>query len=115
MSFVVLTFRFEPEDDGWFGKCVELGTATWSESLAQLEGELRGLVGLHLVTLEENGQQRQVLGEWRVKLYADMPAETSTSLPVSPWKNGREIQLFQPQIFLLPVALDTMPTPASIA
>ena len=28
MSFVVLTFRFEQEEDGWFGKCVELGTAT---------------------------------------------------------------------------------------
>ena len=113
--YIVLTFQFEHEDDVWVGKCVELGTATWAESLTQLEGELRDLVGLHLVTLEENGQMGQVLDEWGVKIYADMPSETSTSLPVSPWNNGRELQLFQPQMFLLPVALDTIPTPARIA
>ena len=110
-----MTFWFEPEDDVWVGKCVELGTATWAESLVQLEEELRDLVGLHLVTLEKNGQLGQVFDEWGVKLYADMPAETFTSLPVSPWNSGRELRLFQPQMFLLPIALDTMPTPARIA
>ena len=86
--YVVLTFRFEPEDDGWFGKCVELGTATWAESLAQLEEELRDLVGLHLVTLKETGRLGQVFDKWRVKLHADMPTETSKSLPVSHGTTG---------------------------
>ena len=113
-GYIVLTFQFEPDDDVWVGKCVELGTATWAESLVQLEGELRDLVGLHLVTLEDNGQMGQVLDEWGVKICADMPSETSASLPVSSWDYGRELQLFQPQMFLLSVALDTMPTPARI-
>ena len=113
-GYVVLTFRFEPEDDVWFGKCVELGTATWAESLARLEEELRDLVDLHLVTLEKNGQLGQVFDEWGVKLYADMPAETFTSLPVSPWNSGRELRLFQPQMFLLPIVLDTTPVAASL-
>ena len=114
MSFVVLTFRFEQEEDGWFGKCVELGTATWAESLAQLEEELRDLVGLHLVTLEETGRLGEVFDEWKVKLHADMPAETSKSLPVSPWNNGRELRLFQPQMFLLPGVSGTTPVVASL-
>ena len=113
-GYVVLTFQFGPEDEGWFGKCVELGTATWAESLAQLEEELRDLVDLHLVTLEKNGQLRQVFDEWGVKLHADMPTETSTSLPVSPWNSGRELRLFQPQMFLLPIVLDTTPVAASL-
>ena len=113
-EYVVLTFRFEPEDGGWFGKCVELGTATWAESLAQLEEELRDLVGLHLVTLEETGQLGQLFDKWRVKLHADIPTETSKSLPVSPWNNGRELRLFQPQIFLLSAVSDITPVVASL-
>ena len=107
MSYVVLTFQFEPEDGCWFGKCVELGTATSAESLEQLEEELRDLVGLHLITLEETGRLAQVLEDWGVRLYSDEPAETSMSLPVSPWDNGRELRLFQPQMFSLPVVSDT--------
>ena len=114
-GYVVLTFQFEPEDDAWVGKCVELGTATWAESLTQLEEELRDLVGLHLVTLEEAGRLGQVLDEYGVKVHEDTPMETSPKLPVSPWNNGEELRLFQPQMFLLPVALDTMPNRTRIA
>ncbi len=114
MSFAVLIFSFEPEDEGWFGKCVELGTATSAESLVQLEEELRDLVGLHLVTLEETGRLGQVIDERGVEVHAEMPTETSASLPVRPWNNGRELQLFQPQIFLLPAVSDTTPLVASL-
>ena len=114
MSFVVLTFQFEPEDDGWFGKCVELGTATSAKSLTQLEEELRDLVSLHLVTLHETGRLAQVLEGWGVKLYADMPTETSTSLPVSPWDNDRELCLFQPQMFSLLAVSNSSPVVASL-
>ena len=114
MSFVVLTFQFEPEDDGWFGKCVELGTATSAKSMAQLEEELRDLVGLHLITLQETGRLAQVLEGWGVKLYADMPTETSTNLPVSPWGNGRALCLFQPQMFSLPAMPNSSPVVVSL-
>ena len=82
-GYVVLTFQFEPEDEGWFGKCVELSTATWAESLVQLEEELRDLVGLHLSTLEETGRLGQVLDEYGVKVQEDTPTETSTGLTVT--------------------------------
>ena len=111
-GYIVLTFQFEPEGDAWVGKCVELGTATWAESLAQLEEELRDLVGLHLVTLDENGQLGQAFDEEGIMPHADMPTKTSISLPVSPWNNGRELQLFQPQMFLLPVVLGMTPVVA---
>ena len=113
-GYIVLTFQFEHEDDVWVGKCVELGTATWAESLTQLEEELRDLVGLHLVTLEKNGQLGQVFEEWGIKPHADMPTKTSISLPLSPWNSGRELRLFQPQMFLLPIVLDTTPVAASL-
>ena len=110
----MLTFQFEPDDDVWIGKCMELGTATSAESLAQLEGGLRDLVGLHLVTLEETGRLGQVIDERGVEVHTEMPTETSASLPVSPWNNGRDIHLFQPQIFLLPIVLDATPVAASL-
>ena len=112
--FVVLTFCFEPEDSGWFGKCIELGTATWAESLVALEGELRDLVDLHLVTLEETGRLGQVFEEWGVKLHVNMPTATSINLPVDPWSNERELRFFQPQIFLLPTLTGTTPVEASL-
>ena len=72
-GYVVLTFRLEPEAEEWFGKCVELGTATCAGSLAQLEDELRDLVGLHLETLQETGRLGQVLDEYGVKMHEEMP------------------------------------------
>ena len=76
-GYVVLTFQFEQEDDAWVGKCVELGTATWAESLTQLEEELRDLVGLHLTTLQETGRLGQVLNEYGVKMHEEMPSGLS--------------------------------------
>ena len=80
-GYVVLTFQFEREDDAWVGKCVELGTATWAESLTQLEEELRDLVGLHLTTLEEAGQLGQVLEEYGVKVHENMPRKRCQVFP----------------------------------
>ena len=113
-GYVVLTFRFEPEDEEWFGMCVELGTATCAGSLEQLEEELRDLVGLHLATLQETGRLGQVLEEYGVRVHEDTPTQTSPILPVSPWNDGDELRLFQPQMFPLPAGSSTTPAVASM-
>ncbi len=111
-GYVVLTFRFEPEEE-WFGKCVESGTATCTRSLVQLERELRDLVGPHLITLQETGRMEEVLGEYGVRVHEDAPTETSLSLPVSLCNGRDELRVFQPQMFPLPVVPDISPVAAS--
>ena len=45
---IPLTLRFVQEEGLWCGHCIELGTATFSESLDQVRQELRAAVKMQL-------------------------------------------------------------------
>lgn len=82
-GFVVLTFEMRREGERWIGRCKELGTATFADTVEQLHRELGELVRLHLSTLEEVGERDRFFKEHRIKFYSDdVPRSVSRRIPV---------------------------------
>ena len=50
-GYVHLTLRFHLEGTEWVGVCVELGTSTFAQTLAECRNELEELVTDHLEVL----------------------------------------------------------------
>lgn len=83
-GFVILTLVFRQEGRRWLGECVELGTATYSNTLKRTHAELVEMVELHLNTLEQTGERQRFFDENGIKFYADhqQPKKVTQDLPV---------------------------------
>lgn len=65
---VALTVQFFREDDQWTAHCLELGTATCADTLAEAQVAITDMIGLHLQTLDDLGIQGKFLKEHGVTL-----------------------------------------------
>ena len=82
---VVLKVGFKQEGDQWVAECLELGTATFGDTLGEVQAEIKELIELHLNTLEQTGRRDAFFKEHKIKLYltdADVPQNVSTQAPV---------------------------------
>lgn len=77
-GFVVLTLEFHKEDDVWLGRCKELGTSTFADTLEEVTEELRELIALHLNGLEQAGEIGRFFSEHGIKYYT-LPLRTVQS------------------------------------
>jgi predicted RNase H-like HicB family nuclease len=64
---LVLTREFQQEDDRWLAECVELGSATYSSTLAEAREEIAEAVVLQLSEVEELGFLEDFLRDRRVQ------------------------------------------------
>ncbi len=82
-SYVHLTLRFRAEGAEWVGVCVELGTSTFAQTLAECRNELEELVTEHLEVLEDIGEREQFFAKWGIETHADPvpPAEFTIRCP----------------------------------
>ena len=101
-GYVHLTLRFHVEGTDWVGLCVELGTSTFAQTLAECRNDLEELVTDHLEVLEEIGERERFFARWGIETHSDPvpPAEFTIRCP----DDLRESRpLFQP--FVCPVSL----------
>jgi predicted RNase H-like HicB family nuclease len=70
---LVLTREFQQEDDCWLAECLELGSATYSSTLAEAREELTEAVVLQLSEVEELGFLEDFLRDRRVQSLAISP------------------------------------------
>lgn len=70
---LVLTREFQQEDDRWLAECVELGSATYSSTLAEAREELAEAVVLQLSEVEELGFLGDFLRDCRVQTLGISP------------------------------------------
>jgi hypothetical protein len=91
--YVVLTLEFTKSRNVWIGKCVELGTATSSNSLDHAQEKLTQLVAVQLNALERAGQRDRVFKERGVALHQH---RLPTVLP-SAERAGQRVQWFGAQ------------------
>ena len=101
-GYVHLTLRFHVEGTEWVGVCVELGTSTFAQTLAECRNELEELVTDHLEVLGDIGEREQFFAEWGIETHPDPvpPSEFTIRCP----DDLRESRpLFQP--FVCPVYL----------
>lgn len=99
-AFVILTLEFWPEDGQWLGRCRELTTSTFGETLEQVQAELVELVELHVNGLQDIGELERVFKERGLRVYSDHAPETvERRLPVA----HRRGMLIQANALPLPV------------
>lgn len=82
---VVLRLRFWKEGHHWLGECLELGTATFADTLDQAQTELLEMIDLHLNTLEGMGARAEFFNKFKIRLYKtddQMPATVNSRIPV---------------------------------
>jgi hypothetical protein len=70
---VLLTLEFKKKRRIWVGKCLELGTATFGDSLEAAKQELIDLTVIHLNGLEEAGLRERIFDARGVKVYKAIP------------------------------------------
>lgn len=69
-----LTVEFKDQASQWLAECLELGTATYAETLEEVRREIRESVTLQLNSVEELGFMDEYLRRHNVAL---IPLETS--------------------------------------
>lgn len=84
-GYVVLTFRFNKEDNRWLGHCEELGTATFGRSIPEVDKKLKEAVLIHLNTLEDVGECERFFKEHNIVFHETRPKKVEISVP--PRKN----------------------------
>lgn len=77
-GFVVLTLDFRKEDDVWLGRCKELGTSTFADTLEEVNKELQDLIVLHLNGLGQAGEINRFFSEHGIE-YHTMPVRSVQS------------------------------------
>ena len=74
----VLTVEFGQEEGQWVGQCLELGTATHADTLAEVEADMLEFIDLQLNEMARLCDVREYLADNEVKLApVSMPQEMS--------------------------------------
>lgn len=75
-GYILLTIQFHQEKDKrWTAKCIELGTASFGNSLKDAEVRIKEAIDLHIVTLEEEGELEKFFVKHKIKFYHEKPKE----------------------------------------
>ncbi len=76
-DYIILIIIFNKEKDGrWTAECEQLGTATYADTLEQVEKEIVEMVELHLNALESVGERKRFFKENKIKMFTGKPDKT---------------------------------------
>lgn len=75
-GYILLTIQFHQEKDKrWTAKCLELGTASFGNSLKDAQEKIMEAIDLHIETLEEEGELGKFFIKHKIKFYHERPKE----------------------------------------
>jgi predicted RNase H-like HicB family nuclease len=83
-GYIILTVVFKFEDEVWTAECMELGTATFGETLQEAEQDMQEAILLHLNTLEAVGEREAFFREHDIKIHPVQPKHMHIDLPFEP-------------------------------
>ena len=89
---ILLTIDFKEYSGQWLAECLELGTATYAETLDEARREIRDSVTLQLGSVEELGFMNEYLRERNLPL---IPLETTSesSGGVTTWTSPKPMSV----------------------
>ena len=87
VGYILVNLAFHEEENRWQGECLELGTATFGNSLEEAKERLQEAILVHLNTLEDVGERDRFFREHNIKVYAHKPSPRSFNVPTSPNRN----------------------------
>ena len=82
--YILLTVRLAKDDDHWEAECIELGTATFADTLDAALEEVVALIELKMNTLEDLGAARAFLHKHGITLHRTAPKDTARQVGVRP-------------------------------
>lgn len=71
--YIVLTFKYRKQKNGWLGYREELGTAVDGKTLQETEDLLKEFVELHLHSLEDIGERERFFKQHKIALHRIKP------------------------------------------
>ncbi len=74
-GYILLTVRFEREDNRWTAECLELGTASFGDTHEEAEETITEAIQLHLDGLEEHGERERFFRENNIAVYPVPPTK----------------------------------------
>lgn len=74
MEYIALTFVVSQEGKYYVSECLELGTSSFGETEREAVDNLKDATTVFLYTLKDLGDDRKILREKGVKIYAYKPA-----------------------------------------
>lgn len=80
--YIRVTLKLWREADQWLGRCPELGTATYGDSLDETLEDLREAILAHLSTLEDVGECTRFLRENGIRIYNKKPCRYRPTIDV---------------------------------
>ncbi len=113
LGYVLLTLQYDRDGRKWVGRCVELSTSTFANTLKQTRVELEDAVIAHLNCLEEEGERERFFKEHGITLHRTIPKkEVTVRVPPRDWGAAPEVAFpyggfFQPRLYpISPRALE---------
>jgi hypothetical protein len=92
IGYIRVTFMFREHKDRWTGKCLELGTATFGDSLEDVKEKLEEAVLCHVNTLEDVGERERFFRKHKIRFYSHRPKIRGKRLNVP----------YDPKVFIQP-------------
>ena len=84
LGYIILTPKVAKEEEQWTGECLELGTATYGDTLDEVQRELRELVMLHLNGLEDIKERERFFRDHNIPIYPTPDRLQSINVNVGP-------------------------------
>jgi len=70
-GFIKVSLQLAREGDKWLGRCPELGTSMFGDTMEEALAELKEAILLHLTALEDAGELERFLEEQRIECLRD--------------------------------------------
>jgi len=99
-SYIILAiYIYQEKDERWTAECPDLGTATFGDTIEEVDEEIEEMIKLHIQTLADVGELEKYLSEKNIKIYKKRLPQ-KIPLPFSAFRDRltklREYQLPDP-------------------
>lgn len=83
-GYIVLTYKYQNEDNKWVVTCLELGTSTFARTLLAAQNRIHDAVLCHLNTLEDVGERERFFKDNHITLFTGEPSKiTKIDIPTN--------------------------------
>lgn len=80
VGYIIAKVEFKQQEGKWLGRCPDLGTSTYADSLQEARDALREMILLQLNALEQAGERARFFRKHHIRLYRQKPTRRSLSV-----------------------------------
>ena len=81
-GYIIVNVEFRREEGKWLGRCPELGTSTFGDSLEEVQEALPALIVEHVNLLEEAGARERFFKKHGIPFHSGKPHQQQVRMEV---------------------------------